>query len=526
MKKKKQFDEIIYEEEFLPEELEEIRSYVKEHRKEDIVRVLYIYDQRDLLPKYLEDIDEYLIEKKQKGENTQKEINEKNETEDKEINKFGWEIIKEYEETGSSLSEDQVRFFYLRGFLECQLWLQGGKKEQKIYPVPEVKDLSMEEKDQYLHEEPLQFSLDSMKKYWEKFQNKHPDKRPKTLHLFEWVRSSEGKKPDILNVYARPYLVESYFVEGKGKNVVASRTFSFHQGEMRAITCRTDNNSSHAGIINYISWQDYLHSKKEGRPSVNPADELITRAERDDRPIPKDVDDIFRKMVRDELLLSDLSAEERQRIKQAEKEMPWIKSLKRYIQLSLIQLKEKQEYRKGLEAFASRKAMLEKFSGEMKKLWDKLFSFLGEDTVWQLQFAQDEQDRIPEEYELAAAVTKGYREDEYVVLLEDSEDNSERVKKSVEAITKILEGGTSPMAYQGHVLVPDENGRWKLYEEIDELGLPIKIMDKEKRCDKFVLVLDKENRLEESSEIIMDILNENEPEEEISKTAIFIIVEL
>lgn len=509
----KDIEELIDKEDFLSPELQELRSYVLNDRNEDIAFELNLFEERYLCPFYYAYVDGW-------ANDTISQLSEILNS------KISWKEIKERDhETKdgflflpyAEVSDDNIKFLYLRGVLEVQLWCPKEQK-QKTYPVPDHKDGSLSKNNQFFYGEPLIFSLNCMKNFWEKFQNKTPEKRPKTKHFFQWKLTNSKNKPETLYVYARPYLVESYYDESKGNKNIESIIFSESQGEMKIISCQTENNSAHAGIINFISWQDYLHIKQGGNPISNLEEKMITIADDEkNKKIPPEINDLFQKMVQKELFLSDLPIADRKLIKSTEIEIPKIKFLLRYIHIILIRLKKNREFLKAVEVSVSEK---------IRKSISDLFSNLT--TLWPDPVpASDLSKKEADTVQTIHTVT-GYRTGNEVVLLDadSADDYPENAKNLIQAIQNKLSSEIGYNAYKAFILTKDNNDQWYVLKSNISLDLPLKVEDPKSSPNSFVLVIGQYQQLKKSVDVIIKTLNGEKLKEKVFNTIIAVAVEI
>lgn len=117
--------------------------------------------------------------------------------------------------------------------------------------------------------------------------------------------------------------------------------------------------------------------------------------------------------------------------------------------------------------------------------------------------------------------TCGYREDDMVILLDESDENSPEIKTVIQNIK-----GSKRLYSQ--VLVELSESAWRVYEEVPDIKtFPVKIEDADH--ERFLLILDSQGKrmLKKSVEAMMNaIFRKLDPSKKISSKTIVILIEI
>jgi len=179
---------------------------------------------------------------------------------------LSWETIGTYyDEKGNyyTVNKCSVKKYFLRGWLEVQIWDRGIHKEQKIYDAhesPENIGLYPDKKGHFFYGEDILLSLRTFQNYHEYFKLK-PDERP------ERPRFIDKNKSVMIGSMWQVFVTENlrYFYYDKDENIQNqySEEFSPLEKKMITINCLRDTESTHASIANYDSWQAFLYARDE-----------------------------------------------------------------------------------------------------------------------------------------------------------------------------------------------------------------------------------------------------------------------
>ena len=113
----------------------------------------------------------------------------------------------------------------------------------------------------------------------------------------------------------------------------------------------------------------------------------------------------------------------------------------------------------------------------------------------------------------------GYRKNDNVIILEESNKNSKELKNDIQ----LIKSGES---YYLQVLIQNEKGIWISHGEKVRTEAKIPITIKDPGCDNFILLIDQDDdSLDESMNIIRKTLN-NEEKNTVFSTTIIIVVEV
>ncbi len=356
--------------EFLCEELKILRDYVQQKRNEDISVQLYIYENRVLYSgndtSVLGEFSKIIPEGIFQGV------------------PISWEAIRAYpyaqgkkEERCYTIGKRRVKTCFLRGWLEVCMWDRGLHQEQIVYlppDRPEDMDIAPGEKDRFFKGEYTRFSLDLLKGYWTKYLKLNPARRPQKLRLTDPKQSLA--KDDFWHVFVSSDLWKYYYGEDEETGSASSAEFPPYPQKMMTVKCPKNTDTRLAVIANFISWQEYLDSLKwknkavppfssdscrEGEERGNPIErrknmkqgksileqmeELKSEAAKDRRPVPDDIQEILRKIVRNSGS-SGLHKNEREMMRKACDESPKIRLFHRMAQMEYIRRKTAEYFAK------------------------------------------------------------------------------------------------------------------------------------------------------------------------------------
>ena len=247
-------DHIKNDDNFLDPNLIKLRDYVLNNRNEDISFPLYAFENRVLFSFYLKELSDILGKKD-------------------ESQFLGWECIRnfEYEAPNGSITKRTIekrliQSCFLRGYLEVNFWNRGDQKKQIIYKSPpSIIENSMSDCfHQFIYEESVEFSYKAMKKFWKKYLNVKPGKR-KRIVFFQGGRS----KTKEWHVFVIPELWTYYY--GKKAESMKNKTYVNPSQSLpgsRSIRFEKVNESKHAAIANFDSWQTFIHVHYTGDKSM------------------------------------------------------------------------------------------------------------------------------------------------------------------------------------------------------------------------------------------------------------------
>ncbi|KPA09888.1 hypothetical protein MHK_009908 [Candidatus Magnetomorum sp. HK-1] len=323
-------DYITNEEQFLDSKLEPLRNYVLAYRNEDISIPLFAYENRVLFSANLKDLSEILEDTKQAGF-------------------LGWECIRhfEYESHDGSISKFSIdkriiQECFLRGWLEVNLWNRGDQKTQIIYKPPNslIENSMSGCRNHFIHGESVTFSFKAMRIYWKKYLSLKPGKRRKRIVFFTKSHTDDNS----WYVYVSPDLWRFYY--GKKSDEMEEKIYTSQSDilhERKTIVFRKQNESKHAAISNFDSWQAFIHQNSEGEKSMNNCilkcfQKLQDEANKDSTRIILSVKVILKKIAT-QTGISGLSSMERSVIQKASNESPKIRLLVRMTQQLFIRSK-------------------------------------------------------------------------------------------------------------------------------------------------------------------------------------------
>ncbi|MEZ4527119.1 MAG: hypothetical protein R2941_14470 [Desulfobacterales bacterium] len=254
--------EIRESEEFLCEELQELRNHVKETRKEDIAEQLYVFENRVLYSENGWTLYDQLCSIIQSGAYRKTDLyGLKN-------NPIGWETIRTFpceNENGAcclhEIDKREVKRTFLEGWCETGLWDRGLHKRQNMFPPPEQPDavgISPDEKDFFIRWETVSLSLDMMCNYAKMHMNLNPGQR-KDRPRFVRQNMSVSKGANWY-VYVTADLQKYYYGKDAEMHDSGFRTVAPLEYPMGIILCQKNTETRHAVIANYDSWQNFLYA--------------------------------------------------------------------------------------------------------------------------------------------------------------------------------------------------------------------------------------------------------------------------
>ncbi len=339
--------EITEADEFLPEELKEIHQYMKEHHVENIAAALHVFEERVLFDSELSEE----LEKILRGETAGKQIHK-----GAGIRKpLAWETIRIYphetEKDGKYIVKEfhadkrKVKQYFLRGWMEVGLWDRGEHRERKIYLPPEKPErlgLSSGKKGQFFYGEDVRFSLEVMRNFQEKYlalKSAQRDLRPRFVNLTHSVTGGTAWQ-----VFVTSELRNYYYDEGETVQNEHSAEFTPVCGKMHTLNCLKKNETGHAVIANYDSWQAFIHAcmTKEKIMRNIPISVQMRRlreaAVKDTAPVPGEIREIL-KQIAAGAKIGDLSQEEQNRLSQTSEISSKIRLMSRLAKLRYIRTK-------------------------------------------------------------------------------------------------------------------------------------------------------------------------------------------
>lgn len=328
--------EICSMDEFLPENLKPLRDYVRKERGEDISVALHVFEERVLfsLPQNSE-LEAILSELW----GTAFEAGG---------HRLGWETIRIYEhETEYSvkkfeIEKRRVKRYFLRGWMEVGMWERGLGKKQEIYPAPAGEDAD-EREGMFFYGEPARLSLDAMQNY-RNYLNLKPKERPPKPRFINQKLSAA--KENTWHVFVTGDLRQYYYEAAEAIQNPHSAKFPPLPKDMTTINCLKNNETGHAAVANYDSWQTFLHALNTERGNtMNPENtvleeirELQKEAVCDLSPILPEIKAILKRISTD-TRLSELSKNDQDKIRQASQSSPKVRLLLRMGQLKFIRSK-------------------------------------------------------------------------------------------------------------------------------------------------------------------------------------------
>lgn len=248
--------------------LYELREHILKQRGEDITAELYFYDSRVYLSEISRDIHLH--------------------SEDNlSCPPISWETIRRFPFVGPDgreiyyeLDKRTVKLCFLRAWLEVEQWKRRGAASEPE-PFPFILPKTLQEagleadvEDQFLLGESASFSHIMMLKYYDLWLSLKPKERTKRPRFIDEKQIKHSRKS--LAVFVPPDLWEYYYGKevdnedgaGKDRNEkfsgrltnVACQSFPPAIGGWKTIWCNRINETRHAVIANFISWQHWLHS--------------------------------------------------------------------------------------------------------------------------------------------------------------------------------------------------------------------------------------------------------------------------
>jgi len=262
---------IIDMEEFLPEDLNDLRNHVKKNRGDDISFELHVFEERVIF-----------------SDSHQK---------------LPWSIIGAYEDHFSAkiyrTEPRHVKKLFLQGWMEVMAWERGANQDQLFYPMPDnIQQLSYTNEGQFFHGESTLFSIDCMNTYLRKYLYQKPQKRQKRIRFMnlKHARSSNAN----WHVFVGQKLWHYYY--DTHERISERFTGKFPPiGEMTSLNCSKKSEACHATIANFDSWQSFLHKlyTKEGDTMNNEfsilgkMEQWKHNAENDPQKISPDISEII-----------------------------------------------------------------------------------------------------------------------------------------------------------------------------------------------------------------------------------------
>ncbi len=344
--------EITESEEFLCEELQRLREYVKKTRQEDIAEQLYVFENRVLYSEAGWMLYEELCRLIRTGAYRKSDLYGSG------SKPIGWETIRTFpykNENGSwcvhEIDKREVRRIFLEGWCETGLWDRGLHKKQETVSPPEKPEdigISPQEKDFFICGESISFSLDVMRSYAQMHMALNPRQR-KNRPRFVRQNLSVSKGSNWY-VYVTADLQKYYYSKNAQQDDPGLRKFDPLECLMGIILCQKNTETRHAVIANYDSWQTFLHAfwqhtgqirKTEG-DAMNTENFLYRQMETlqkqaacDSGLISDDIAQILKKIAT-ETGRSGLKPGERQRIENAARSSSRIRVLKRMAEMEYV----------------------------------------------------------------------------------------------------------------------------------------------------------------------------------------------
>ena len=325
-------------EDFLCHELMELRNFVWNKRHEDISEYLYVYENRVWYSSNVHNIIEEFEDICSTGNYVESDLygNQKNSL-------ISWETIRtfpyetdEYGERCYEIDRKAIKKFFLLGWLEVNFWYMGANKTQVIHQLDDISTVkfSSDEMNQFVENEYISFSICAMEKFNNNYLIVRPKHRKKILMPKDSV--SNGKT---WNVFVSSDLKKYYF--GEDERVTYSNCVYFEpmKNEMDLIKFSKNNESIHAMISNFNSWQAYLHvvkSKEDNQMTksntfINILQQEQKKAINDTTSLTEENKAIIRK-ISSQTGLSNLDKKERKMILKLASRSPKIRMIIRMAQ--------------------------------------------------------------------------------------------------------------------------------------------------------------------------------------------------
>ncbi|KPA12685.1 hypothetical protein MHK_007108 [Candidatus Magnetomorum sp. HK-1] len=330
-------------EDFLCHELMKLRDYVWNKRHEDISEYLYVYENRVWYSSNVFPIMEEFEEICSTGTYIESNLygNQKN-------NLLPWETIRtfpyysdEYGERCYEINRRTIKKFCLLGWMEVNLWYIGANKAQVIHQPDNISTtlkISSDTMNQFIENEYTSYSICAMEKFLDNYLCIRPKKRKKILMPKTYV--SHGKT---WNVFVSSDLKKFYFGEDERISYTNPVCFEPMINEMDIIQFPKNNESIHAMIANFNSWQTYLHvfkSKEDNQMTknstfINSLHQEQKKAINDATQLTAQSKAIIRK-ISSQTGFSNLDKNERKMILELASKSPRIKMLARMAQHNFI----------------------------------------------------------------------------------------------------------------------------------------------------------------------------------------------
>jgi len=310
---------ITQREDFLPENLEDVRSWVWETIREDIAAELYVYENRVLLspeqPIAWETIRRYEYESKKKNK------------------------VKKYYE----IQTRDAQICFLRAWVEverCSKKDKFSENTESFLLNTNLSNFSVNENelDFFLLNEQADFSFSLVKKIWNNCLNLRPSKRKKKYKYIDHKKVKQKNKKK-WNVYVRPKLRFYFYGLSKKKpKYLKKDQFSDLTMNMETIKCKKDDGVNIMLFANFDSWLEFIfqHQIKQGNIMLKDNKlSILESIEKDKKDASKDktivTDDIHSilQKIENGTLKSELSLTDRKKLDNLCKESPKVKLMLR-----------------------------------------------------------------------------------------------------------------------------------------------------------------------------------------------------
>ena len=319
--------------EFLSEPLKELRDYVIEKREECFCIIsldLHIYEERVLFSLELD-------------------------------KKLPWSVICTYEDDHNPYKfeyykEDLliVKKHFLRGWLEDMIWDRDSRVQYECQLPDRLEDIGLgsEEKGYFFRDESIGFSIDSLRKYRDKYRNTPFKKRKKRPRYYD-PKKSMTKSDNYWYVYITQDLWCYYY--DRKPDIIYNGDIPF-VGLMSSIRCPKSNETELTVIANYISWQELLREYKPNKSGermkrrnncLKEIRQLHDAAVADTAIIPDDMNELI-KQISGEKRISKLSGDDQNKIGEWIEKSPKVRLAIRKAQFKYIRKMTNKVYEKRI----------------------------------------------------------------------------------------------------------------------------------------------------------------------------------
>ena len=287
-------DEIIQMDEFLSEDLKDLRDYVKDNRGIDISVDLHVLEQRFLFSLYPYS----------------------------EGYKITWKTISNFEDCPNMKKIEteirNVKKYFLKGWLELQLWICGDQKEQIVFK-PQKKYYNTT----FLFDESDDLSFYAFDKFYKDFKSNN--------YTRKYLKPKKSKNLDNNNwqVFVTELLHEYY---SDREAIDSNNNAVLHI--MKKLCFSKKHEAFHAAIANFISMQLYLYVINNNKGSnmgiydgnnyINKVKKMQQRAYNDHVDIDETIVNILKKITENPRI-SSLVESEKKLIEKKIQESPKIK---------------------------------------------------------------------------------------------------------------------------------------------------------------------------------------------------------